>query len=307
MTNPDLGAAGMIVGFGPRLLADLLDAFVLGIVGYAIGYPLRYSISSLGLHSLWVGLVFNFVYFGVFHARLGGGQTLGKRVVGIQVLKRDGTFLSFRDSLIRYLTLSGVFYSGLYESLVAFLPAQASTAGAVFMSVVPWASLACFVLVPFHPLKRGLHDLLAGSVVVYKGAYDAVALDRMENPAKARRVWMVLGGGTVAVMALTVFSLSSTKSDDAGELSALAGTLRQDYDVRGVSRMSINGQQPVLFVEVFLPLAQYEDKTERERLRGDVHKKVQADFQGLGKYQKISVITLSGFDLGIARLSWRDF
>jgi len=42
------------------------------------------------------------------------------------------------------------------------------------------------------------------------------------------------------------------------------------------------------------------------RVRCDVHKKVQASFPNLGRYQKVRVVTLSGFNLGIASLSLKD-
>ena len=70
-----------------------------------------------------------------------------------------------------HLAVSFVFYNGLYGSLVALLPSKASMAvGPVFLLTLIWAFFACFLLIPMHPLKRGLHDLAAGSVVVYKGA-----------------------------------------------------------------------------------------------------------------------------------------
>jgi uncharacterized RDD family membrane protein YckC len=134
------------------LFADLLDSIVLGFLGYAIGYPFRYALSAMGLQALWVGLVCSFLYFGILHTRIGGGQTLGKRWLGIQVLKRDGSFLGLKSSLIRYLAISVIFYNGLFGSLFALLPTKLGMAlGSVFLLGVVWAFFACYLLIPLHP------------------------------------------------------------------------------------------------------------------------------------------------------------
>jgi uncharacterized RDD family membrane protein YckC len=311
MSTADVRASQIVVGFWRRVFADLLDSLVLMIFGFAIGYPFRHAFSSMGLHALWVGLACSFLYFGILHTRFGSGQTLGKRWLGIQVLKRDGSFLSLGSSLIRYLAVSFVVYNGLYGSLLAFLPAKASIAvGSVFLLLVIWAFFACFLLIPMHPLKRGLHDLAAGSVVVYKGCYNAAAIDRMENPAKASRALWILSGGTLVVAGLFVAGLLTIQSHlggDLDELSRLAATLSRDYDIRVVKDLTpSSGGQPILSVEVFLPLARFEDKADRERTRNDVYKRIQGNFRNLGRYQKVRIIILSGFDLGIASIKVSD-
>ena len=91
----------IVVGFWRRFFADFLDAIFLGIPGYGIGYLFRYTFSAMGLHAMWLGFVLSFLYYGLQHTRLGGGQTLGKRLLSIQVLRRDGQFLEFGKSFLR--------------------------------------------------------------------------------------------------------------------------------------------------------------------------------------------------------------
>jgi len=307
MSTENAAPPRIVVGFWRRFFSDLLDSIVLGAFGYAIGYPLRYTFSAMGLHALWVGLACSFLYFGILHTRITNGQTLGKRMLGIQVVKRDGTFLSVGASLLRYVAVSFVFYNGLYGSLVSLLPTKASMAiGAVFLLVVIWVFFASFLLIPLHPLKRGLHDLVAGSVVVYQGTYDAVTLDRMENPAKAKRAMWILSAVTVAVASLFVVGLFTTKSSALDELSNIVATLRRDYDVRGVKEVRFNRGEPILAVQVFLPLTQFDDKVTRERVRRDLDEKVRANVSNLEHYQKVQIVLLSGFNIGIARLNIAD-
>ena len=44
----------IVVGFWRRFFADSLDAVVLGVAGFTIGYALRCTFSGMGLHALWV-------------------------------------------------------------------------------------------------------------------------------------------------------------------------------------------------------------------------------------------------------------
>jgi hypothetical protein len=52
-----------------------------------------------------------------------------------------------------------------------------------------------------------------------------------------------------------------------------------------VKVISSKGGQPILSVEVFLPMRRFENKAERERVRSDVYKRVQGSFQNLGRYR----------------------
>jgi len=86
--------------------------------------------------------------------------------------------------------------------------------GPVFLLTLIWAFFACFLLIPMPPLKRGLHDLAAGSVVVYKGRYAAGALDALENAAKVSRALWILSGVALAVAGLFIAGVLAIKSAD---------------------------------------------------------------------------------------------
>lgn len=144
------------------IMAALLTAFVLAVSGLADlgGAPAR----DLGRPFLFLGVfaIFNF-YFIVGELR-GQGRTLGKRVMGIRVVARDGGPL----------TAGLVFARNLTRDFELYLPLQVLLAGEAIAPLrSPWLRLACFAwlgfvcLFPLFNRRRArLGDLLAGTLVV---------------------------------------------------------------------------------------------------------------------------------------------
>lgn len=299
----------IVVGFWRRFFADFLDAIFLGIPGYGIGYLFRYNFSAMGSHAIWIGLVCSFLYYGLQHTRLGGGQTPGKRLLGIQVLRRDGQYLDFGKSFLRYLVVSFVFYNGIYGSLISHLPPTAMmAAGSVYFLVIIWAFFACFLMIPFHPLKRGLHDIAADSVVVYKGCFDNEALDLLEDSAKVKRALTILSIGSVILAGGCIWGVVkiTSESRDMAKLVEIQKSLEKEYDVPQVRANNFNGKAESLAVVIYVPLATFENKDEKERIRQDVLKKVNARFNDLERFGKLRIVISSGYNIGIASFNTSD-
>jgi uncharacterized RDD family membrane protein YckC len=179
---------GSIAGFWIRLVADTLDAVFLFVVGWVLSVPFHSTFARLGERGVFIGLAISMAYTGVLQSRFGGGRTLGKRLLGLRVVRLDGTLLSLDRSLVRYALMGLLVYQGAVAYAVAavlpFVPlawvqtAFAGIAGALFVG--------CVLVVPFHPLKRGLHDILAGTIVVRRGLPDPVFVAaRTNDPAIA--------------------------------------------------------------------------------------------------------------------------
>lgn len=108
-----------LAGFGARFFAQLLDSLLLGLIVF-VALVIVIAVGMVGMFSagfeeasptqimvlfLWVMLVSIFVtvgYYLLFEA-LWNGQTVGKRMAGIRVVKRNGAPLMFSDVLIRNL------------------------------------------------------------------------------------------------------------------------------------------------------------------------------------------------------------
>src|SRR5690349_2424365 len=93
---------GRIAGFWIRFASDVLDALLLGLVGFVIVSIFRGPLIRLGESAVLIGLAISLVYSGILQSHLGGGRTLAKRMLGLRVVRLDGSLLSIDRSLVRY-------------------------------------------------------------------------------------------------------------------------------------------------------------------------------------------------------------
>ncbi len=106
-----------LAGFGPRFLALLIDMVISGVVAGIVVAILVFAMVGLMFSAnandpgpflivlliiLIIGLLLTSGYFIIFET-IWHGQSPGKRIAGIRVIKRGGQPLEFRDVLLRNL------------------------------------------------------------------------------------------------------------------------------------------------------------------------------------------------------------
>ena len=136
-------------GLVTRAIAFSVDAAIVNLIALVVGVGVGLALSILSISNtaetvlLACGAgafaVWTVAYFAVFWSTT--GQTPGNRLMRIRVRTDDGAVLSLRRSLLRFAAL-----------VLAALP--------LFAGFLP-------VLV--EDRRRGLHDMLAGTVVVGAG------------------------------------------------------------------------------------------------------------------------------------------
>jgi uncharacterized RDD family membrane protein YckC len=132
-------------GFWIRVLAFFLDSIVIGVI---------VSLLSLGRAGLvawdhwelaaWrttIETLVGLVYFTVLWSSIGGGRTLGMRLLNLRVVGTDGRPIGLGGAVLRWI-------------------------GIVISAAVVLLGL---VWVAFDPRKQGWHDKLAGTVVIRDG------------------------------------------------------------------------------------------------------------------------------------------
>jgi uncharacterized RDD family membrane protein YckC len=123
-----------------RFFAWLFDLFVYGISMSV--FALIFGKSNLGKGLFTLVLFLMYWGYPIICEVYFNGQTLGKRVLGLQVLRQDGLPVGWRESSVRNLLLVGDFLPFLYLS-----------------------GLLCML---FDVQFRRIGDLVAGTIVVYK-------------------------------------------------------------------------------------------------------------------------------------------
>jgi uncharacterized RDD family membrane protein YckC len=137
-------------GLVTRAIAFVVDAAIINLIALLVGVGVGLALSILSISDtaetvlLACGAgafaVWTVAYFAVFWSTT--GQTPGNRLMRIRVCCDDGAGLSVRRSLLRF--------------------------GALVLAALPL--FAGFLPVLVDDRRRGLHDMLAGTVVVGAGA-----------------------------------------------------------------------------------------------------------------------------------------
>jgi uncharacterized RDD family membrane protein YckC len=123
--------AGVWPRVGARLLDALLVGVVVGILGAVLGPP-----DNLGL-LLTVAAMLGYETLMLAN----GGQTLGKLLLGLRVVRADQAPLTTRDALVRSLVIELIW-------------------------IVPFGWLIVALLLERDRRRQGLHDRAAGTLVV---------------------------------------------------------------------------------------------------------------------------------------------
>ncbi len=158
---PNDGVEAMrVAALWRRAIAFLLDGVIIGLPLMGIGLLFFDAAASLGELGRLVGLGVGAVYFAIFDSSVGGGQSLGKRLLRIKVVRTDGRPLSPASAGLRALivltpfNLNGISLevSSLWIAIVA---------GLVF-----GLALSMIYLFLFESSRRSLHDLVTGAMVI---------------------------------------------------------------------------------------------------------------------------------------------
>ena len=130
MKNPHYG------GFWIRLVAAILDGFIIGIPVSLISFGL---LLVTGMTSLGYIIDLAAIVFIVYMVGKKGG-TPGKLILGLRIVNEQGGYIGIPGAILRYI---GKILSGIIFGIG-------------------------FLMIGFTEKKQGLHDYIAKTVVVYK-------------------------------------------------------------------------------------------------------------------------------------------
>lgn len=171
--RPSPIAGFAVAGVGARLVAYLIDGLLLAIANSAIlavvapGSSMfdpttridQVTVPVFSLETLLAGVIgigIDFIYFvGLWTSR--GRATLGQRILKVQVIdSASGSGLDLSQAAVRWLLLSGA------VAIFGLAPVAIELTGLVSLL---WL-IVLLVTTSSHPLKQGIHDRAANSIVV---------------------------------------------------------------------------------------------------------------------------------------------
>lgn len=187
--------SSQFAGVWRRIGALLVDAAVLGVLGFPLGLLLGERYAPAGTPARLIGLILIVPYLGLMGSRLGGGQTLGKRLLGLRIVDVHGQPIPVARAFVRaaLLSLPWIFNGIRFGSSGPVVMAALWVAG-ILVFGIGGAILGTFLL--NRPTRQALHDLVVGTYVVQAdGRGLPVPGKSTRRPLVASSVWV----GAVAV------------------------------------------------------------------------------------------------------------
>jgi len=280
-----------------RLGAFLIDMFVLGLAGVIAGYLLFDAMVGLGPWGRLLGFCVALLYFGVLNSRIGKGQTLGKRALGIKVVGRDGGLLPFPGAVVRFAVL-GIpwFLNG------AWFPPEVLDSALIYLlsAAVFGLGLAIVYLFVFNrPSRQSLHDMTVGSMVVAAKPGDpkpALPLKRVHAIAVVVIVFIASSLPYVAARLVsaapfaTLMQVYEAVSEEPGVVHA---AVSKGWSSRGGEKTSY------LAITAMLRDSTVDDPERAGRL---ARRAIKADPATM-KLNVVQITLVYGFDIGIASMN----
>ena len=306
----------VVVGFWLRLLSDIIDTIILAVFGFLLAIPFKGFFYGLGENGLFLGLIITFLYTGILQSHIGSGQSIAKKLLKIQVLNIDGSYLNLPKSFFRYSVIALIFYnSWIWMALTSTAPVLNNTIlQSTFTFFIVFLFLGVTVLLMFHPLKRGIHDLISGSIVVRKGSFDGAKISELSTPAKVKRAFIIWGSCCMILVAFSFYMLVQHKDSMSflSELGELQKTIDQTTDFKNISvnhnwhtfKNSEGVETKTTSINILPFLGKNKFDNELKKLE-EVNKAVEIvvnSYSKLNECDYINVQVRTGFNIGIASL-----
>jgi uncharacterized RDD family membrane protein YckC len=280
-----------------RIVAVLIDAFVLGGAGTLIALPFFDFFSRLGAWARLVGFCLAVPYFVLSNSRIGKGQTLGKRAMHLQVVNARGEPISVSKSLIRYLVLSAPFFLNGLRLPITRTPQVVMylLTGVVF----GLGAITIYLVLLNRRTRQGVHDLAAGSYVADAEKSGALVVHPIWRGHLA-----VLG--VLLVVAVIGGEVLKSKLTKLGDFPAMLSDARVVEDMDHVQSVAVSDltwtpssgaeKKTVYVVNVFW--SGQEDQ--EEGFAKQVASRLLEKNPRVADRDRLRIVIIRGYDLGIA-------
>lgn len=280
-----------------RLLAALIDATIVGVIGFLIALPFFETFSRLGGWGRLVGFCLAIPYYGLLNSRIGSGQTLGKRLMHLQVVNALGEAISFSKALLRFAFLGAPFFLNQMRLPLTRTPKFVFHLTGII--VFGLGGITIYLVLFNRHSRQGVHDLVAGSYVA-----DAVKKGALRVEPMWKGHWVVIGALIVA--GIIGGKILEAKILKLANFPAMFADIRLIEGMEGVQSVTINDltttawpgpqKKTIYIVNVWWSGKKGEEEAFANRVASQI---LQHDAQVMER-NLLRIVIVRGYDLGIA-------
>ena len=291
-----------VASFWRRFFAFFIDGIIVAVLGFLIGLFFFDDLARLGPWARFVGFLILLPYFTLFESRIGDGQSIGKRLLGIKVVNSQGESISLEESLLRYSIFAIPVFLNSLALPITRTPWFINPLLAILIFGVGGSTL--YLLIFNRNTRQGLHDLALGTYVVEAGQTGPVA---MGNIWKFH--WFILGS-LVFVLILTATILERKIAglgvfpqllQDVGLVESMSGVQRAGAQDLHQSNFGTNAHERFLVNTVFVT----PESANGPAFADEVAKNILSNDRIAAQYDRLRIVITCGYDLGFAS-GWRS-
>jgi len=289
-----------ISGFWRRFFAWVIDVLILGVIGLIIGVVFSSFLFSIGPYGRPIGLLFTIPYFGIMNSKIGGGQTIGKRIMKIAVRNKANEPIELWRSLARISLLA---LPSLFNQWS--IPIFQNPIVVWFLSLIIFGlGGAIFYTMVFNrKARQGIHDLILGTYVVHLPEKPIESF-----PTTSRIHWMVtsiwIGIVAIGTLVMSLIAPSIISKTPLAPVMSLYNILQDDprFFTVGVNSNTFVGSNGKTSHSLIVTVW-YKGKLAeigRKEVVESIVKTVLENTENIDEYDGIQVKITSAYDIGIA-------
>lgn len=298
MIDANAATLAPVAALWRRILASVIDTFLLGLLGIALGAVLHAQFSAMGPWGRLVGFVIALLYFGLTQSHLRGGQSAGMHLLGIRVVTRTGEPLSIAAALIRTAIFCVPYFLNGVEIDAA--PGQEWIGMALLVPIGLVSLISAYLVVFNHKTRQSLYDLAVGAYVVHAGqGRITLFVERIWRGHAVVAILLALG-----IVAGSVAIFPHLPNDASAQ--ALRAAQRHIVDMPGVWRASVQHQtfkadgRTVHRLFVTAVVADASPQPQRQLLAQRMALAALDGYPEASQLDQVIVSMLAGYDIGIA-------
>jgi len=294
--------------FWTRIWALLIDTIILGIFGFILGLIFKNFFISLGGNAKIIGWIISLAYFTILNSQINNGQTLGKKMMDIQVTDIYGNVISLKNSFFRaFILTTPVFLNGFRIPGTSLFSVVT-----IIQSIIIFTfGIGIILFYIFNKENRqSIHDIIAKTYVVQEYRNDEITL----MPKFGKLPLYILGGLFVIISAFSIYNFNNN-SKISKLIPVYENILKQD----NVSDANVNfnytpvidstGTKHFIYTVAIKINKSIENKSNIEdNINSPELKQTVETFINSKAYETdndiLSVVVNSGFDIGIAEQNY---